>query len=371
MDYQKINITLIIIIIILTIIISLNYKQDLISSIIKQFSFGSEEQVLNFDEQNIEEKKVPGTGYLELTYKSDNFDIELIDRMNFTKENYMPFPVISDKNGYFYTKFSWKKNGIQSSKIVDGEIQDIEFLSMSFYDFSIDGDYLYVAALRQISVYKLEEGKMLKEFSIPVNESFVSIVAKNGILYGANKNGLYAFENKENDLKKMAFLEIGYIWDIYEDNGYIYMNKEGYGQMEVYRLVGNKFFNIDNLTNDNFRIEVIQPKHNKVFVGAGNDFYVYELNNNRLFDTQIDLPKFPVHLFINDNDILFYCDNGTNLWVYKISDDNAIQLAHFNTRKYPQSICATDSNLYVSYDNEIDIYQFSIEPDFDIDKEIY
>lgn len=361
MNFPKNNIILIIIIIILIVIISLNYKQDLISLIGERFNFINEEQVFNFNGQDVKENDYKGTGYLELTYKSDNFDIVLINRMNFMQEKYMPFPVISDKNGYFYTKFSWKKNGIQSSKIINGERQDIDFLPMSFYDFSIDGDYLYVSALWEVIVYKLEKGEMLKEFSIPIDESFISMAVKNGILYGANKNGLYAFEKEENNLKEIAFLEISYISDIYEDNGYVYINKEGYGQMEVYRLVGSKIFNIDNLTKDDFRVEVIQPKHDKVFIGGENNFYIYKLNDSRLVDTRIDLPNFPVHLFINDDDILFYCDNGTNLWVYKVIDDKAIQLAHFNTKKYPQSIYATNNNLYVSYDNEIDIYQFDVD----------
>lgn len=282
--------------------------------------------------------------------------------MNLKEEKMRPSTVASGKDGHIYTELSGEKYGIRSSKIIDGKISDIDFISLSSYSHVVEGDYLYLAGVNGIEVHRVKDGVMMDDASYK-GPSIISIDVKDGIIYGGGKDGLYAYKKEGNTLKEIDHVSVSNINDVIEDSGYIYVNRQGQGRISVYRMVNNKFVEVDTITEGDFGLGggfTILPfaaGNKKLFVATLKGFHAYSLESGKLVEIKTSISATEGTRLYSHNGFLYIAHQASNLLViYDIRTNDITELGRIQANEYIQSIYVDDNYLYVSHNYAVEIF---------------
>lgn len=302
-------------------------------------------------------------GSMTLMGKEFGRSVRLVTKIEVENKEISLGSVKSDSAGYLYFKTSWGEYGIRSFKIEGDKVIDVDFLASSgIYDYVIEGDRLYTVEVNGMQVYSLKEGKMTKEASV-FSQNFISIVVNDGIIYVGGKNGLYAYRVEGRTFKEIDHIMIYNINDIWGDNGYIYINNQGKGEMVVCKLIEDKFSKVSVLTELDFGIKkssfVDLPftvKNNRLILSALGSIYSYDMKDGKIAEKVGIIGDSAGSNLLIHNEWLYVFDRTRNfLLVYDMNKNK--EVISFNVGEYVHEIYVDDNYLIVNYNDKVEVFE--------------
>jgi outer membrane protein assembly factor BamB len=302
-------------------------------------------------------------GSMTLMGKEFGRSVRLVTKIEVENKEISLGSVKSDSAGYLYFKTSWGEYGIRSFKIEGDKVIDVDFLASSgIYDYVIEGDRLYTVEVNGMQVYSLKEGKMTKEASV-FSQNFISIVVNDGIIYVGGKNGLYAYRVEGRTFKEIDHIMIYNINDIWGDNGYIYINNQGKGEMVVCKLIEDKFSKVSVLTELDFGIKKssfadlpFTVKNNKLILSALGSIYSYDMKDGKIAEKVGIIGDSAGSNLLIHNEWLYVFDRTRNfLLVYDMNKNK--EVISFNVGEYVHEIYVDDNYLIVNYNDKVEVFE--------------